>query len=163
MNPRPDIKAVLADNLRHYRKKKGLSQEALAELADTGRTHIGSIEQEKANPSLDLLDRLADKLSISVGDLVSCDHPARHTLEWGRNIPHQNPDIIAPDDFAPGDFALCHWDHDQLIMTPLMVEDQELNDFLVSYLVMNGETEDLSAKAQKILEAVKVATRELTQ
>lgn len=156
-------KAILADNLRLYRKKKALSQEALAQKANMTRTHVGSIEQECGNPTLGCLTKLANALDIEVEDLLSRRHPARYGFDWGRSLVHQSPEVVIPDDFAPGDYAICHWDNDQLIMTPLMVEDKELIDFLVSYLIMNGETEGLSAKASFILEAVKAAAQEATQ
>lgn len=83
-------------------------------------------------------------------------------MDWGRNMVRQNPEVVMPENFAPGDYAVCHWDHDQLIMTPLMIEDHELNDFVISYLIMNGETDNLSAKASKIMEAVKAAAQDLS-
>lgn len=161
MDRRTDPAAILADNLRMYRKKQSLTQEALAQKAGIARTHVGSIEQECGNPTLKCLTKLASALHVEVEDLVSQRHLARYGMDWGRNLIRKDPEVVIPEGFAPGDYAVCHWDHDQLIMTPLMVEDQELNDFIVSYLIMNGETENLSAKAAKVLEAVKDATKNL--
>lgn len=157
----PEPKTVLADNMRLYRKMKSYTQETLAEKASVGRTHIGNIEQESGNPTLACLTKIAEALEVEVEDLVSRRNPARYRLGWGRNLVRDNPEVVMPENFAPGDYAICHWDHDQLIMTPLMVDDRELNDFLISYLLMNGETENLSAKAQKIMEAVRETMREL--
>lgn len=160
MDRRTDPAAILADNLRIYRKMKSLTQEALAQKAGIGRTHLGSIEQECGNPTLGCLTKLAGALDVEVEDLVSRRHPARYATDWGRNLVRHDPEVVAPDGFAPGDYAVCHWDNDQLIMTPLMVEHQELNDFLISYLIMNGETENLSEKATKIMDAIKEVTRD---
>lgn len=157
-----DPAAILADNLRLYRKMQSLTQEALAQKAGIGRTHLGSIEQECGNPTLGVITKLANALGVEVEDLLTRHHPARYAMDWGRNMVRQNPEVVMPENFAPGDYAVCHWDHDQLIMTPLMIEDHELNDFVISYLIMNGETDNLSAKASKIMEAVKAAAQDLS-
>ena len=150
-----DIKTVVAENVQHYRKLKGYSQEYLAELCDMCRTYIGSIEQRKANISIKNLDRIAHALEVDTEQLVSRSDHARKQCEWGQISVRKTPAVVAPDNFAPGDYALCHWDNDQLIMTPLMIENKELNDFLLSWLLMQGETENLQIKVHKILEAIK--------
>ena len=40
-----DIVSVFADNLRKYRKEKGLSQEKFAEMTGLHRTYISAIER----------------------------------------------------------------------------------------------------------------------
>lgn len=72
----PDISLthqMLAENLRKIRKEKGLSQEALADLAKIDRTHVGNIENCRNSPGLDILSRLADALEIDVKDFFSTD------------------------------------------------------------------------------------------
>lgn len=67
------IHQILAENLRKIRKEKGLSQEALADLAKIDRTHVGNIENSRNSPGLDILSRLADALEIDVKDFFSTD------------------------------------------------------------------------------------------
>ncbi|WP_235083409.1 helix-turn-helix domain-containing protein [Streptococcus infantis] len=57
-----DLKLVLAENVKHYRKEAGLSQEDLA--FDTGlhRTYISSIERGKRNVSIENVAKIADAL-----------------------------------------------------------------------------------------------------
>ena len=57
-----DLKLVLAENVKHYRKEAGLSQEDLA--FDTGlhRTYISSIERGKRNVSSENVAKIADAL-----------------------------------------------------------------------------------------------------
>ncbi|UCD54833.1 MAG: helix-turn-helix transcriptional regulator [Candidatus Omnitrophota bacterium] len=57
-------------NVRHYRRKKKLSQEKLAELANLHRTYIGQIETGKRNVALKNVAKLAKALGVSVKDLV---------------------------------------------------------------------------------------------
>ena len=53
----------------HYRKKKKLSQEKLAELADIHRTYIGQIENGKRNIALKNVAKIAKALGVSIRDL----------------------------------------------------------------------------------------------
>lgn len=42
-----DIVSVFADNLKKYRKEKGLSQKKFAEMTGLHRTYISAIERKK--------------------------------------------------------------------------------------------------------------------
>lgn len=62
---------LFADRIRDLREKKGLSQEAFAELCDVDRTYIGRLERMERNPSLDTLARIAEGLGVKVHDLIN--------------------------------------------------------------------------------------------
>ena len=64
---------IFAKNLRKYRLEKGLSQEALADLAGLHRTYIGSVERGERNISIDNIERLAQALDCQVIDLLKGD------------------------------------------------------------------------------------------
>jgi transcriptional regulator with XRE-family HTH domain len=55
----------LASNLRHHRRKAGLSQERLAELCELHRTAIGLLERGKRSPRLDTLIVLSRAMELS--------------------------------------------------------------------------------------------------
>lgn len=59
-----DIVKVFGENLRRYRKEKGLSQEKLAEICGLHRTYIGDIECFKRNVSLENVQKIADALNL---------------------------------------------------------------------------------------------------
>jgi len=61
---KPDIKEILATNLRKNRKKRGLTQEKLAEMADISLRYIAMLELGKSFPSGGMLDKLANVLDI---------------------------------------------------------------------------------------------------
>ena len=63
------LKHLLAVNVRQLRKEKGIAQERLGLEAGVDRTVISKIEREVANPSLDILTRIATFLSVDVVDL----------------------------------------------------------------------------------------------
>lgn len=69
--PSSSIRATLAENIRSYRKNRGISQEELADLCDLHRTYIGSVEREERNVSLSTLEVLARTLGVSVPELLT--------------------------------------------------------------------------------------------
>lgn len=70
-NPSPSLRAVLAENLRQFRKTQGYSQEELANRCGLHRTYIGSVEREERNVSLSTLEVLAKALRVSVPELLT--------------------------------------------------------------------------------------------
>jgi len=56
--------------LVQIRRKKGLSQRALAKLSKVGHITIARIETGVFDPRLSTLKRLADALKVSVKDLL---------------------------------------------------------------------------------------------
>lgn len=62
-------RALVAWNLRRIRVAAGASQERLAADAAIDRAYLGGLERQVENPTVDLLDRLADALEVSVADL----------------------------------------------------------------------------------------------
>lgn len=61
---------VIGHIIRVERKKRGLSQEALAELSGLSRTHIGEIERGEVRVSFDALANTATGLGIPLSDLI---------------------------------------------------------------------------------------------
>lgn len=57
--------------VRVYRKDLGLSQEALAHMADIERTHFSAIERGQNQPSLWLILKIAKALGVSSADLMA--------------------------------------------------------------------------------------------
>lgn len=62
---------MIGHNLRKLRKKKGLSQEKLARLADISLNTLTKIESGFAKkPTIQTVVKLAKALNISIDDLV---------------------------------------------------------------------------------------------
>lgn len=65
-----DIRKTFGVHLRELRKKKGLTQEELADKAGMHFTYIGQIERGIRNPSLINLQKIAKALDIDAGKLL---------------------------------------------------------------------------------------------
>ena len=61
-------------NIRNARKKKGYSQNKLAELLDISREHLAKIETAKRCVSLHLLFRISEILEIKESELFYFDN-----------------------------------------------------------------------------------------
>ena len=63
-----DGRRLVAWNLRRHRVDRGLSQEKLAVDAQVDRTYVSSLERGTENPTISVLDRLAEALSIPLAE-----------------------------------------------------------------------------------------------
>ena len=70
MKSKPSARRIFAENLRKARLAKGLSQEALAELAALHRTYVGSVERAERNVSIDNIERLAGAVGVALPELL---------------------------------------------------------------------------------------------
>jgi transcriptional regulator with XRE-family HTH domain len=62
---------AFGEKVRQIRKEKGLSQEALADLAGIDRSYMGHIEHGDQNITLTKIYQIADALEIPVVNLIS--------------------------------------------------------------------------------------------
>lgn len=85
INPRQALlRARIAKNLKLFRGKLGMSQEALADRAGVHRTHIGLIEKGHASARVDTLVLLAEALGVDEFDLLMNRDEAPTLLKGGR-------------------------------------------------------------------------------
>lgn len=78
---------LVALNVRRIRVARSISQERLAYDAGVDRSYLGGVERAEANPTLDVLDRLAQSLNIPLIDLfvdVNDDQQSNLSLPRGR-------------------------------------------------------------------------------
>jgi transcriptional regulator with XRE-family HTH domain len=74
MIPNPsmrDWRAVLAKNIRRLRQQRKLTQEQLAFDAEIDLTYLGGIERGRRNPSLMVMARIAEALSVPLPRLLT--------------------------------------------------------------------------------------------
>ena len=91
-----NLRELLAQNIKKYRKIRQISQEILAEKAGTSTTHIGMIEIGKKFPSVAMLEKIALALDIDTPELFNTGNVVFIPAQ-GKSIDRLYNDII--DDF----------------------------------------------------------------
>ncbi len=65
-------KSTIADNIKKYRQKLGISQDRLSKMADVTYNTIIKIESGGSqNPTIGTLSKIAKALGVSVDDLIN--------------------------------------------------------------------------------------------
>lgn len=65
------LSIIVGENLRHLRRKHGLSLEQLSHISGVSRAMLGQIETGKSAPTINLLGRIAEALKVSVASLIA--------------------------------------------------------------------------------------------
>jgi transcriptional regulator with XRE-family HTH domain len=55
---------IFGENVRRVRKERGMSLEALAHEVGLAYSYMGQIERGQRNPTLDVVERIAEVLSV---------------------------------------------------------------------------------------------------
>ncbi|MFB6418694.1 MULTISPECIES: helix-turn-helix domain-containing protein [Bradyrhizobium] len=61
-------RALVAWNVRRIRVDRGIPQEQLAYDAGIDRSYMSGLERQSENPTIDLLDRLAETLGVQLSE-----------------------------------------------------------------------------------------------
>jgi transcriptional regulator with XRE-family HTH domain len=80
-----DLEKLVIDNIKRIRKKKGITQEKLAEACDMATSYIGLMEIYRNVPKLSTIGRIADALDVDPLAFfmdVSDDSPERQEKEF---------------------------------------------------------------------------------
>ena len=67
----------IARRVRNHRKKAALSLDALARASGVSKAMLSQIEQNKANPTVAVMYKIAQGLRIELSDLMGLDRPRR--------------------------------------------------------------------------------------
>ena len=81
MNETESLREIFAKRLRENRRKRGLSQEKLAEKAEISTQYLAMMEIARKFPTAEVLERIAGAMNISVYELFLVDHSPREELE----------------------------------------------------------------------------------
>ncbi len=66
-----NLREILSLNIRIERRRKRMTQEALAELADISVKHVTKIENAQVTPSIYFVQRIAKALDVTIDELVT--------------------------------------------------------------------------------------------
>lgn len=78
------LRTVLAENIKTFRREKGVSQEELAELCGLHRTYIGSVERQGRNVTLSTLEVLASTFGVTVPELLTKHESPSNDEQMGK-------------------------------------------------------------------------------
>lgn len=67
-------KLLIGRRMKELRKRKGLSQEELAERADTSPNYVSRMERGTENPTLDMLIKLEIALGVELWEIFDYGH-----------------------------------------------------------------------------------------
>lgn len=67
---KPSVKQQFGSKVRSLRSKRGFSQEEFAGRVGIDRTYISGIERGVRNPTLTMISRIANGLSVRAKDLL---------------------------------------------------------------------------------------------
>jgi transcriptional regulator with XRE-family HTH domain len=106
----------IAANLRRVRQLRGLTQDALAQLAGVSRRMLVNIEAHESNVSFATLDRLASALDLSFAELVrpACAPDAERSLSrplrvWQDEHSDSHGTLLESVKFGGHSVELWHW------------------------------------------------------
>jgi len=101
------LKENITQNIQHFRKKMGISQEELSSLCGYSSTYLGKIERGQRSPSLDTLIRIARALQIPVVSFFDSFYRRQDELKenW------------TPEEFTPYDAAIRRFNYIVGILT----------------------------------------------
>jgi transcriptional regulator with XRE-family HTH domain len=77
----PNIRDILASNIKENRRKCGFSQEKLAEKAGISTPFVAMIEVSRKFPTPDVLDRIAGALNIKTYQLFAVPASPEEAME----------------------------------------------------------------------------------
>jgi transcriptional regulator with XRE-family HTH domain len=63
-----DGRSLIAWNLKRLRRHNKVPQERLAADAQVDRAYVSQIERKQGNPTIDVLDKLADALGVRLAE-----------------------------------------------------------------------------------------------
>jgi transcriptional regulator with XRE-family HTH domain len=103
-------RALVAWNVRRIRVNRGVSQEKLAYEAGIDRSYMASLERQSKNPTIDLLDRIAETLGVHLSEFFV--RPSKR-VETPRSFlkvasRRQLSYVVERLWFRPSDFAILH-------------------------------------------------------
>ena len=70
MRSNAKLTKTICNKIKKYRNDKVFTQEDLAEKVGVSRVYIGYVEQGRNTPSLEILEKIAKALKVSITDLL---------------------------------------------------------------------------------------------
>lgn len=72
---------MVGERVKSIRQAKGISQEMLAQRARINRSYLSHIENGKAQPTIEVVERLAYALEVPLGELLTSQREQHFTYD----------------------------------------------------------------------------------
>jgi transcriptional regulator with XRE-family HTH domain len=79
---------LLGQRIRSLRQGRGLTQQQLGERASLNYKYLGTVERGESNPSLLVLERIADALEVELSDLFRFAHEETSPKVLRKSLDH---------------------------------------------------------------------------
>ena len=76
----------IGDNIKRFRKERGITQKKLGELCGIAEPNIRKYENGKQNPKLETIEKIASALGIDPFDLMGFDYWDQKMPDLGKRI-----------------------------------------------------------------------------
>ncbi len=80
------VSELLGGRIRALRKSEKLTQEELASRGSINYKYLGAIERGEENPSLSILEKIADGLGIEIQELFRFQHEEKNPARLKRAL-----------------------------------------------------------------------------
>jgi transcriptional regulator with XRE-family HTH domain len=97
------VRDAVAINLRAARLSQGLSLRELAARTHSSKALLSQIENCQANPTIDVLARIATALNLSVSDLIRTPVLAPEVIRSDERVQNVSSDVLVRTLFSPSD------------------------------------------------------------
>jgi transcriptional regulator with XRE-family HTH domain len=97
------VRDAVAINLRAARLSQGLSLRELAARTHSSKALLSQIENSQANPTIDVLARIASALNLSVTDLIRTPLLAPEVIRRDERVENVGNDVLVRTLFSPSD------------------------------------------------------------
>lgn len=84
---------MLQENIKNFRKERGLTQEELAIRVNVVRQTVSKWEKGQSVPDADLLQKIAEVLEVSVSQLLGQDREMEHRNEIAEQLSRINEQL----------------------------------------------------------------------
>jgi len=84
---------MLQENIKNFRKERGLTQEELAIRVNVVRQTVSKWEKGQSVPDADLLQKIAEVLEVSVSQLLGQDREVEHRNEVAEQLSRINEQL----------------------------------------------------------------------
>ena len=101
--PAAGVRGAIAGNLRRTRLARGFSVRELAELTGVSKALISQIERGVANPTIEVLTRLAASLDLTFAELTRTHLAGPEVIRRGEGVPQVVGDTTVRSLFAAAD------------------------------------------------------------